>query len=321
MLSYITRRLLQGIIVLLGVSIISFVVFQYLGDPVLSIVGKNATQEQIEEVRQDLNLDEPFHIQYLLFLKDAVQGKFGKSYVKERPALNLIMVRFPATFELASTAIVIALTLGISLGVFVSIKPKSFLSRIIMAGSLFGISIPTFLTGLIFILLFAVVFGILPPFGRGETVSLGFWRTGFLTASGWRHLILPAVTLGMYSLAMLLRLTKAEMIEVLSDDYIKTARAKGLRSTTVIFKHALRNGLAPVLTMAGLQFGQLIAFAIITETIFQWPGMGRLLLSSIYNNDRPIIVTYIILAALVILLLNLLVDILYAFLDPKVQYD
>ena len=321
MLSYITRRLLQGIIVLIGVSLISFIVFQYLGDPVLSIVGRNATQKQIEEVRERLNLNEPFYVQYFLFLKDAVRGKFGKSYVKERPAINLILARFPATAELATTAIVIAVTLGISLGVVVSVRPKSLLSRLVMAGSLFGISIPTFLTGLLLILLFAVYLGVLPPFGRGETVNLGFWRTGFLTISGWKHLILPAFTLGLYSLAMLLRLTKAEMIEVLSEDYIKTARAKGLRSSTVIFKHALRNGLAPVLTMAGLQFGQLIAFAIITETIFQWPGMGRLLLSSIYNNDRPIIVTYIILAALIILLLNLLVDILYAFLDPKVQYD
>ncbi len=321
MLSYITRRLLQGIIVLIGVSLISFIIFQYMGDPVLSIVGKNATQEQIEQVKERLNLNEPFYVQYLLFLKDAVQGRFGKSYVKERPALNLILARFPATAELASTAIFIALSLGISLGVIVSIRPKSLLSRLIMAGSLFGISIPTFLIGLLLILLFAVYLGILPPFGRGEVVNLGFWRTGFLTISGWKHLILPAFTLGLYSLAMLLRLTKAEMVEVLSEDYIKTARAKGLRSTKVIFKHALRNGLAPVLTMAGLQFGQLIAFAIITETIFQWPGMGRLLLTSIYNNDRPIIVTYIILAAIIILSLNLLVDILYAFLDPKVQYD
>lgn len=321
MLSYITRRLLQGIVVLIGVSFISFIIFQYMGDPVLSIVGKNATQEQIEKVKERLNLNEPFYVQYFLFLKDAVQGRFGKSYVKERPALDLILARFPATAELASTAIFIAVSLGVSLGVVVSIRPKSLISRLIMAGSLFGISIPTFLIGLLLILLFAVYLGLLPPFGRGEVVNLGFWRTGFLTISGWKHLILPAFTLGLYSLAMLLRLTKAEMIEVLSEDYINTARAKGLRSSKVIFKHALRNGLAPVLTMAGLQFGQLIAFAIITETIFQWPGMGRLLLSSIYNNDRPIIVTYIVLAAVIILSLNLLVDILYAFLDPKVQYD
>lgn len=312
---------MQGVVVLLGVSIICFIIFQYMGSPVLSLVGKNASQKTIQKVRERLNLDEPFYMQYFYFIKNAVRGDFGESYVKGRPALGLILARLPATAELASTAIVIAMTLGIGLGVLVSIRPKSIMSRLVMAGSLLGISIPTFLTGLVLILLFAVYLGVLPPFGRGETVSLGFWRTGFLTIGGWKHLILPAFTLGLYSLAMLLRLTKAEMIEVLSEDYIKTARAKGLRSTTVIFKHALRNGLAPVLTMAGLQFGQLIAFAIITETIFQWPGMGRLLLSSIYNNDRPVIVTYIILAAVVILSLNLLVDILYAFLDPKVQYE
>lgn len=292
-----------------------------MGDPALSIVGKNATQEQIEKARERLNLNEPFYVQYFLFLKDAIHGEFGKSYEKGRPALDLILARFPATAELATTAIVIAMTLGISLGVLVSTQPQSFLSRIIMAGSLFGISIPTFLIGLLLILSVSVWLGLLPPFGRGEVINLGFWQTGFLTISGWRHLILPSFTLGMYSLAMLLRLTKSEMVEVLSEDYIRTARAKGLKNSRVIFYHALRNGLAPVLTMAGMQFGQLIAFAIITETIFQWPGMGRLLLASIYNNDRPIIVTYIILAATVILLLNLFVDILYAFLDPKVQYD
>ena len=321
MISYIIRRLLQGIIVLLGVSFICFVIFQFVGDPTLALAGKYATQEQIEQVRKSLGLNKPFYVQYLIFIKNAAQGNFGNSYIQEMPALDLILAKFPATAELATMAIFIAGSLGISLGVLVSLNRESTLSRLVMAGSLFGISVPTFLIGTLLIMIFAVYLRWLPPMGRGETIKLGFWKTGFLTASGWRHIILPSFTLGMYSLAVLIRLTRSEMVEILGKDYIKTAWAKGLSSRVVIFKHALRNGLIPVVTMMGMQFGQLIAFAIITETIFQWPGMGRLLLRSIYNNDRPIVVTYIMLAATVILTLNILVDITYAFLNPKIRYD
>ncbi|MBS3737212.1 ABC transporter permease [Candidatus Bipolaricaulota bacterium] len=320
MVSYIIRRLLQGIIVLLGVSFISFVIFQFVGDPTLALAGKYATQEQIQEVRESLRLDKPFYVQYLIFIKNAVQGNFGNSYIQEMPALDLILAKFPATAELATVAILISGGLGISLGVLVSLNRDSGLSRMVMAGSLFGISVPTFLIGTLLIMVFAVYLRCLPPMGRGETIKLGFWKTGFLTLSGWRHIILPAFTLGMYSLAVLIRLTRSEMVEILGKDYIRTAWAKGLSSRFVIFKHALRNGLIPVVTMMGMQFGQLIAFSIITETIFQWPGMGRLLLRSIYNNDRPIIVTYIMLAATVILTLNIIVDIMYAFLNPKIRY-
>jgi len=272
-------------------------------------------------VRKAFGLDRPFYVQYMRFIGNAARGNFGKSYVSRVPAFGLILERFPATMELATSAVLFAFTMGVGLGVLVSVKPYALRNRFIMAGSLFGISIPTFLIGILLIMIFAVYLGILPPFGRGDTVRIGFWRTGFLTGSGISHLILPAFTLGMYQLAVLLRLTRAGMREVLTEEYIKTAWSKGLPPRKVIFKHALRNVLIPVVTMTGLQFGELIAFSIVTETIFQWPGMGNLLLTSIYESDQPVIVTYIMLAALIILSLNIIVDILYAYLNPKIRYD
>lgn len=321
MISYIVRRLLQGVVIILAVSFICFAIFQYLGDPVMALVGKNATQQQIREMKERLGLDKPFYIQYVVFLKNAVQGNFGISYIKQRPVMTLIWNRLPASIELASVGIFISFSLGTTLGVFTAIRPKSLLSRFIMAGSIFGISIPSFLIGLILILIFSVQLGILPPFGRGRIIDFGFWKTGLLTLDGWRHIIMPSITLGMYTLAMLLRLTRAEMVEVINEDYIRTARAKGLSNVKVIFKHALRNGLIPVITIASMSFGQLIAFSIVVETIFQWPGTGRLLLDSIFRNDQPIIVAYIILAAVIISGLNLIADLLYGILNPKIHYD
>jgi ABC-type dipeptide/oligopeptide/nickel transport system permease component len=320
MLTYITRRLIQGVIVLLAVSFICFIIFRYTGDPVMTLAGRYATFQEREEVRRVFGLDKPFYIQYVRFIYNAAQGRFGKSYVSRVPALGLILERLPATVELATSAIFISFCLGVGLGVLVSLKPYAMRNRLIMAGSLFGISIPTFLTGILLIMIFAVYLGVLPSFGRGETVNIGYWRTGFLTLSGIGHLILPAFTLGMYQLAVLLRLTRAGMREVLGEEYIKTAWSKGLPPRKVIFKHALRNALIPVVTMTGLQFGELIAFSIVTETIFQWPGMGNLLLTSIYETDQPVIVTYIMLAALIILTINIVVDILYAVLNPKIRY-
>jgi peptide/nickel transport system permease protein len=321
MFAYITRRLIQGVVVLLAVSFICFIIFMYSGDPVLMLAGRYATVQEREEVRKVYGLDKPFYVQYVRFIANAAQGNFGKSYVSRVPALGLIMERFPATAELAVSAIFLAFTMGVGLGVLVSLKPYALRNRLIMAGSLVNISMPTFLMGILLIMIFAVFLKILPPFGRGETVDLGFWRTGFLTLSGIQHLILPAFTLGMYQLAVLLRLTRAGMREVLTEEYIKTAWSKGLPPRKVIFKHALRNVLIPVVTMTGLQFGELIAFSIVTETIFQWPGMGNLLLTSIYEGDQPVIATYIMLAALIILSLNIIVDILYAFLNPKIRYE
>jgi ABC-type dipeptide/oligopeptide/nickel transport system permease component len=272
-------------------------------------------------VRRSLGLDKPMHVQYVRFLANAAQGNFGISYVTRVPALGLILERFPATFELASTAVILSFIVGVALGVLVALKPYAPGNRLIMAGSLGGISIPTFLMGILLIMVFAVYLGILPPFGRGETTQVGFWRTGLFNLNGVSHLILPALTLAMYQLAVLLRLTRAGMREVLTEEYIKTAWAKGLPPRKVIFKHALRNALIPVVTITGLQFGELIAFSIVTETIFQWPGMGNLLLTSIRENDQPVIVTYIMLAAVVIITMNIIVDILYAVINPKIRYE
>jgi ABC-type dipeptide/oligopeptide/nickel transport system permease component len=321
MATYIARRLIQGIIVLLAASMLCFIIFRYMGDPVVAMAGRYATFQEREEVRRSLGLDQPMYVQYGRFIWNAAQGNFGKSYVSRVPALGLILERFPATFELVSLAVLMAFCIGVGLGVLVSIKPYAFRNRAIMAGSLAGISIPTFLIGILLIMVFAVYIGILPPYGRGETVQVGFWRTGLLTLDGIQHLILPALTLAMYQLAVLLRLTRAGMREVLTQEYIKTAWSKGLSPKKVIFKHALRNVLIPVVTITGLQFGELIAFSIVTETIYQWPGMGNLLLTSMYENDQPVIVTYIMMAALIILSVNIVVDILYALINPKIRYD
>jgi peptide/nickel transport system permease protein len=309
------------VVVLLAVSFICFLIFRFTGDPVLMLAGKYATQQEREQVRIAYGLDRPFYVQYANFLGNALKGNFGKSYISQVDALDTILERFPATFELALTAIFISLTAGVLLGVVVSIKPRSLVSRAIMAGSLGGISIPTFLMGILWVMLFAVYLEWLPPFGRGETVQIGPWRTGFLTLDGLKHIIMPALTLSGYQLAVILRLTRAGMREVLSEEYIKTAWSKGLSPFTVIVKHALRNVLIPVVTIAGLSFGELIAFSIVTESIFQWPGMGNLLLVSIFETDHPVIVTYIMMAAFIILSINILVDLLYAWLNPKIQYN
>ncbi len=313
--------MVQGVIVLLAVSFICFLLFRFTGDPVLMLAGKYATQQEREQVRVAYGLDRPFYVQYVGFLGNALQGNFGKSYVSQVDALDTILERFPATFELALSAIMISFIVGVSLGVVVSLKPGSALSRFIMAGSLGGISIPTFLMGILWVMVFAVYLEWLPPFGRGDTVQIGPWRTGFLTLDGWMHLIMPALTLSGYQLAVLLRLTRAGMREVLGEEYIKTAWAKGLSPFKVIVKHALRNVLIPVVTIAGLSFGELIAFSIVTESIFQWPGMGSLLLVSIFETDHPVIVTYIMMAAFIILAINILVDLLYGWLNPRIQFD
>ena len=319
--TYIIRRLLQGIIVLLAVSTVCFVMFRYTGDPVLMLAGKYATQAEREHVRVVYGLDRPVYEQYFSFLSGAIKGDFGKSYVSQIDALDTIMERFPATFELAFTAISISFVFGVGLGVIVSVWPRGVISRSVMAGSLFGISIPTFLIGILLIMAFSVYLELLPSFGRGDTVQLGFWRTGLLTASGWQHIILPALTLSGYQLAVLIRLTRAGMRETLSEEYIKTAKAKGLSPAKVVLKHALRNVMIPVVTITGLSFGELIAFSIVTETIFQWPGMGNLLLTSIFETDQPIIVTYIMIVAFIILFINIMVDVLYGFLNPRIRYD
>jgi ABC-type dipeptide/oligopeptide/nickel transport system permease component len=320
MATYIARRLIQGLIVLFAVSLICFIIFRYTGDPVVTLAGQYTDEEDRQEIRVAFGLDKPFYVQYVRFITGAMRGNFGKSYVSKVPALGLILERIPATVELVVTSTLLALLLGTGLGVAVSLKPYSAVSRLVMASSLGGISIPTFLIGVLLIMIFSVYLGILPPFGRGDTVTIGFWRTGLLTVSGLRHLIMPALTLMAYQLAVLLRLTRAGMREALTEEYIKTAWAKGLSPGRVIFKHALKNVLIPVVTISGLMLGELLAFAVVTETIFQWPGMGNLLLKSIYESDQPIIVTYIMLASLIILTINIVVDVLYAVLNPRIRY-
>jgi ABC-type dipeptide/oligopeptide/nickel transport system permease component len=319
--TYIARRLIQGIVVILVASMFCFIIFQFMGDPVVTLAGRYATLEERDMVRRSLGLDKPVYVQYGHFIWNVMHGNFGKSYVTRVPALGLILERFPATFELVIVAVLMAFCVGVGLGVVVALKPYAARNRIIMAGSLGGISVPTFLMGIVLIMIFAVYLEILPAFGRGETIQLGKWRTGLLTLDGIKHVVLPALTLAMYQLAVLLRLTRAGMREVMTEEYIKTAWAKGLPPRKVIFKHALRNVLIPVVTITGLQFGELIAFSIVTETIFQWPGMGNLLLTSMYENDQPVIVTYIMMAALIIITANIIVDILYAIINPKIRYD
>src|SRR5699024_1974713 len=321
MIAYIVKRLGQGVIVLFIVTFISFLIFQYIGDPVVTMAGRYATEAQEAQVRQMLGLDDPFYVQYVHFIWNALHGDLGMSYVARVPVLGLILERLPATIELAFAAEVFAVLFGVVFGVMVAAYPRSVLSRLILTGSLFGVSLPTFLVGVLSILLFSVILGWLPPFGRGEVVHMvGTWSTGFITWSGIRHLILPAATLGLFQLALLLRLTRSGTLEALQADYVRTAWAKGLGPGKVLFKHTLRNVLIPVVTMIGLQFGQLIGFSIVTETIFQWPGAGHLLLQSIYNSDFRVVAAYITLIALLIVILNLIVDISYGFLNPRIRH-
>ncbi|MGM0421346.1 MAG: ABC transporter permease [Bacillota bacterium] len=321
MKTYVARRLIQGVVVLFIVSFIAFFIFQYLGDPVTTLAGRYANEEQREQVRNMLNLGQPFYVQYFTFIGNAFQGNFGMSYVSRVPVLRLITERLPASIELAFVAEAFAVIFGISLGIFVAADPRSKMSKFFMAGSLFGVSLPTFMVGILLILLFSITLNILPPAGRGKVVNIyGQWRSGFFTISGLKHLIMPALTLGMFQMALLFRITRGAMLEVLSADFIRTARAKGVSSRVILYKHALRNALIPVITMIGLQFGQLIGFAIVTESIFQWPGAGSLLLTSMYESDFPVLAAYIIMVAAIIVFLNVLVDISYAFLNPRIRY-
>lgn len=322
MIGYLARRLLQSLVVLVAISFISFGIFQFAGDPIRANFNvQELTRDQIAELRERMGLDEPFYVQYWDWLGDVAQGDFGLSYRQRLPVMGLILERVPATVELASLALLSGTLLGIALGVWSAVRPRSVSAKAVIITSLLGISTPTFVVGLLLILLLTITLGWLPPFGRGETVNLGGWETGLLTTSGWRHLIMPVVTLGLFQIGVMARLTRSGMLEALSQDYVRTARAKGLRSGHVIYKHALRNVLIPVVTVLGMSYGELIAFSIVTESIFQWPGLGKLLLDAVFAADRPVVVAYILLTAIVILGLNLLVDMLYAVLDPRIRYE
>ena len=321
MLAFILRRLAQAVLVMLTVAFIAFMLFQYVGDPVTNLLGQDATPEQRTQLRADLGLDKPFPVQFARFVVNATQGEFGLSLRQGRKVSSLIVERFPATLELAMTAAVIALVFGIPMGVYAALRRGTFLSQLMMMVSLLGVSLPTFLIGILLILLFAVVLKWLPSFGRGEVVALGAWTSGFFTVDGWKHLILPSVTLAIFQLTLILRLVRSEMLEVLRTDYIKFARARGLPNRAIYFGHALKNTLVPVITITGLQLGSLIAFAIITETVFQWPGMGLLFIQAVSFADIPVMAAYLCLIALIFVMINLAVDLLYFAVDPRLRVE
>ncbi|MBN9366937.1 MAG: ABC transporter permease [Comamonadaceae bacterium] len=319
MLAFILRRLLQAVIVMVTVAFLAFLLFQFVGDPVLILLGQDATPEQVAALRAALGLDRSFVVQFGHFLGNAAQGEFGISLRQGAQVSRLIAERFPATLELALAAAVLALLVGIPMGVYAALRRGTFTSQVFMALSLLGVSLPTFLIGILLILVFSVTLGWFPSFGRGEVVQLGWWSTGLLTAKGWLHLVLPAVTLAIFQLTLIMRLVRAEMLEVLRTDYIKFARARGLTDRAIYFGHALKNTLVPVMTITGLQLGGLIAFAIITETVFQWPGMGLLFIQAVTFADIPVMAAYLCLIALIFVVINLVVDLLYFLVDPRLR--
>lgn len=319
MFAFILQRLIQAVIVMVTVAFIAFMLFQYVGDPVVFLLGQDATPEQIRELRADLGLDKSFIVQFASFLGNAVQGEFGLSLRQGSKVSRLLAERFPATFELALVAAGIALVVGIPMGVYAALRRGSFLSQVFMTISLLGVSLPTFLIGIALILIFAVYLGWFPSFGRGDVVQVGWWSSGLMTAKGWHHIILPAITLAIFQLTLIMRLVRAEMLEVLRTDYIKFARARGLSNRAIHFGHALKNTLVPVMTITGLQLGGLIAFAIITETVFQWPGMGLLFIQAVTFADIPVMAAYLCMIALIFVVINLIVDLLYFAVDPRLR--
>lgn len=319
MLAFILRRLLQSLGVLVAVGLIAFSMFRFAGDPVNQIVSIDTPAAEREQVRRSLGLDDPVFVQFGRYVASVVRGDFGLSYQFRQPVSQLLAERMPATLELALCATVFALTFGILMGVYSALRRDSALAKLFQAISLIGVSLPTFLIGILLIYLFSVTLGWLPSYGRGDVVRLGWWSTGLLTASGLKALIMPSITLGLFQMTLIMRLVRAEMLEVLRTDYIRFARARGLRTRAIHFGHALRNTLVPVITIAGLQLGSIIAFAIITETVFQWPGMGLLFVQAVQNVDIPIMAAYLLLVALIFVVINLVVDILYTVVDPRLR--
>ena len=319
MFAFILRRIYQSVLVLFCVSVVVFAILYLSGDPIQMLLPADASQEQIDEMRRHLGLDEPFWAQYLSFLRNALQGDMGRSFTFNQPAVKLILERAPATLELAVSAMILAILLGIPAGLFAAVKPKSWLTQVIMSGSLFGISLPVFWMGIMLIMVFSVFLGWLPSSGRGQTASFGGIPFGFLTWDGCKHLLMPAFTLAIHQVAMIVRLVRAGMMEVMLQDYIKFLRAKGLSERRVVLVHALKNIMIPVVTIIGLQTGYTIAFAIVTESIFAWPGMGKLVIDAIHQLDRPVILAYLLVVALMFVFINFLVDLTYSFLDPRIR--
>lgn len=317
--AFLIARLFQAVLVMLAVGFVAFALFRFVGDPVLFMVGQDATPEDRARIVSSLGLDQPFYVQYGKYLVRALQGEFGLSLREKRPVLTLFAERLPATVELSLCATLLALLVGVPIGVFAAIKPRSVLANLLMGFSLLGVALPTFLTGIILIWVFSVTLGWLPSFGRGEVVAAGPWTTGLLTASGIRALVLPSVTLALFQMTVVVRLLRSEMLDVLQTEYIRFARARGLSERAINFGHALRNSLIPVITVAGLQMGSVFAYAIITETVFQWPGLGLLFIQSVAVSDVPVMAAYLCLVALVFVMINIVVDVLYHWIDPRLR--
>ena len=319
MLAFLLRRAFQSVLVLAVVGLIAFSMFRFAGDPVNQIVGPDTPVSERAEIRRSLGLDDPTLVQFGRYAGNVLRGEFGISYQFRQPVAALLAERMPATLELAFCATVFALGVGILMGVYCALRRDTALAKLFQAVSLIGVSLPTFLIGILLIFLFSVTLGWLPSYGRGDTVRLGWWTTGLLTGSGLRALVLPAITLGLFQMTLIMRLVRAEMLEVLRTDYIRFARARGLSTRAIHFGHALKNTLVPVMTIAGLQLGSVVAFSIITETVFQWPGMGLLFLQAVQNVDIPIMAAYLLLVAFIFVAINLVVDILYTIVDPRLS--
>lgn len=317
MFAFAVRRVFQSFVVLLLVGLVAFSMFKFVGNPVENLLGQERTDADIARLTSKLGLDQPFPVQYWKFLAGAAQGQFGISYRQGRPVADIIAERLPATLELAAVSGLLAILFGIGLGTYTAIRRHGWVANTIMTLSLIGVSLPTFLIGILLIYLFSVELNWLPSFGRGEVVDLGWWRTGFLTESGLRALILPGITLGLYQMTLIMRLVRSEMLEVLRQEYIRFARARGLKDRSVHFRHALKNTLVPVITVTGLQLGSIIAFAIITETVFQWPGVGLLFINAVQFVDIPVMATYLMLISVMFVSINLVVDLLYYAIDPR----
>jgi len=319
MLAFTLRRAFQAVGVMFAVGIIAFSMFRFAGDPVSQIVSIDTPPAERAAVRKSLGLDDPVIVQFARYFGNAVQFKFGMSYQFRQPVSTLLAERMPATLELATCATIISMVFGILMGVYTALKRDTWLAKVFQTVSLIGISLPTFLIGILLIYLFAVTLGWLPSFGRGDVVKIGWWSTGLLTVSGLKAIIMPAITLGLFQMTLIMRLVRAEMLEVLRTDYIRFARARGLTTRAVHFGHALKNTLVPVITVVGLQFGTVIAFSIITESVFQWPGMGLMFVQAVQNVDIPIMAAYLLTVSLIFVTINLVVDILYTVVDPRLR--
>lgn len=316
---FLLRKLFQAAMLLAGVALISFILFQYLGDPVANMLPESATEVERMQLRASLGLNDPVFIQFLHYISRLLHGNFGISYYNQVSVFQLIMERLPATLELVFVAVVISLAVGFPLGVWVAITRNKILRESVQILSLIGVSLPWFLIGIMLIIVFSVWLGWFPSSGRGETVKIGFWSSGLLTASGWRSIVLPALSLALSMITIIMRLVRTEMLEVMKADYIKFARARGIENYRIWFRHALRNALLPVVTVIGLQIGGLIAFAIVIETVFQWPGMGLLLIQSINYVDVSVLSGYLLFIALIFIVINTIVDLLYYLIDPRMR--